>query len=729
MYHVVATKNDGTLWAWGNNNFGQLGINSISNYSSPKQVGALTNWLNIAGGQYHVVATKTDGTLWAWGTGTYGVLGLGTQTNYSSPKQVGAMTNWSKPSAYTYASAAVKTDGTLWAWGDNRAGELGLGNITAYSSPKQVGALTDWSVVYRGNSTTFAIKTDGTLWSWGSNTQGQLGLGNTTAYSSPKQVGALTNWGSIATPGEFILALTKPPATVPDKPTNVQATAGDSSATVTFTAPANGGSAITGYTVSVYTGGTKVGTVSGVSTSINVTGLVNGTTYTFTVKATNAIGTGLESEGNAPSVGSATQGGYYAGKVVDGGVTYALIVAPKASGANGGATLTWGAYGSSAPVATQTLTNGVAASNAMNSSEYPAAFYCKGLNIGGFTDWYLPARDELEVLYRNLKPGTTANYVAANWRTGTGFGTDGGANGYNANSSPVGAAYTSGSPAQSGIAAFKTGGTEVFVENYYWSSTEFGTNSAWLQSFSNGYQSFSTKNNGNYVQAIRRVLPSVISPLPSATPVALTIGGAYAGGYYAGNIVDGGVTYKLIVAPKASGANGGAKIQWKTSNTAAPVATQTLTNGVAASNAMNSSSYPAAFYCKGLNIAGYTDWYLPARDELEVLYRNLKPGTSTNVVGNRPNNGFGGDGLGYGTNANSSPVGAAYTSGSPGQTGIAVFKTGGTESFVEDWYWSSTESDTSQAWNQYFQVGYQSLVGKDGSSFTTRYVRAIRRVL
>ena len=522
--------------------------------------------------------------------------------------------------------------------------------------------------------------------------------------------------------------------TVPDKPTNVQATAGDSSATVTFTAPANGGSAITGYTVSVYSGGTKVGTVSGVSTSINVTGLVNGTTYTFTVKATNAIGTGLESEGNAPSVGSATQGGYYAGQVVDGGVTYALIVAPKASGANGGATLTWGPYGSSAPAATQTLTNGVAASNAMNSSSYPAAFYCKGLNIGGFTDWYLPARDELEVLYRNLKPGTTANYVAANWRTaanfGTGFGTDGGANGYNANSSPVGADYTSGSPAQTGIAVFKTGGTEAFVENDYWSSTEFNTGSAWDQGFTNGLQSNGSKTSSLYVRAIRRVLSSVLQSFPSATPVSLSIGGAYAGGYYAGNIVDGGVTYKLIVAPKASGANGGATLTWGPYGSSAPAATQTLTNGVAASNAMNSSSYPAAFYCKGLNIGGFTDWYLPARDELEVLYRNLKPGTTANYVAANWRTaanfgtGFGTDGGANGYNANSSPVGADYTSGSPAQTGIAVFKTGGTEAFVENYYWSSTEFDTGNAWGQNFSYGDQGNYGKGYG-----YVRAIRRVL
>jgi len=308
---------------------------------------------------------------------------------------------------------------------------------------------------------------------------------------------------------------TPPPAfgsggtTVPDKPTNVAATAGDSSATVTFTAPANGGSAITSYTVTVYSGSTVVGTVSGASTTINVTGLVNGTTYTFTVKATNAIGTGLETTGNAPTVGSSTQGGYYAGNIVDGGVTYKLIVAPNASGSNGGAGISWGPTGSSVAAA-QTLTNGVAASNAMNSSTYPAAYYCKGLNIGGFTDWYLPARDELEILYRNLKPGTTANYYVNPWRTtnfGTGFGLDNGANGYNANSSPVGAAYTASSPVQTGVAVFKTGGTEAFVDFPYWSSTEFNATLAWAQYFNDGTQTAGYRlSNYPVVRALRRVL-------------------------------------------------------------------------------------------------------------------------------------------------------------------------------------------------------------------------------
>jgi hypothetical protein len=572
-----------------------------------------------------------------------------------------------------------------------------------------------------------------------------------------------------------------------------------------------------------YTGTVSINSVILTAPSADLSVMYSGTTYTISVSVSDLAGNSVSDTSTTFTstilgVGGAYGGGYYAGNIVDGGVTYMLIVAPKASGANGGVSLAWGPL-IGVPNA-RTLTNGVAASNALNGSGFPAAYYCKGLNIGGFTDWYLPARDELEILYRNLKPGTTVNVAGARPAPGSGsfydhFGYDGLAYGTNENSSPLGVGYTASSPAQTGIAAFKTGGIEAFVEDVYWSSTDAmsgqDTNPVWVQRFTDGYQGGTSKNGSFYVRAVRReVLPVTVpdqptgitaiagdssatvlfttpyngswytvtayisgvsagitaagstspinitgltngtaytftvkatnaigtglesSPSNEITPVVLTVGGAYGGGYYIGNIVDGGVTYKLIVAPKASGANGGATIQWRTTNDAAPVATKTLTNGVAASNAMNSSTYPAAFYCKGLNIGGFTDWYLPARDELEILYRNLKPGTTApydsggawRTTANFGNAGFGLDNGANGFNANSRPVGSGYTSGSPAQTGIAVFKTGGTESFDESSYWSSTELDDYYVWVQYFGYGLQYYNLKTYAS----YVRAVRRV-
>jgi alpha-tubulin suppressor-like RCC1 family protein len=209
FYHVTSIKTDGTLWSWGRNSNGQLGLGNTTIYSSPKQVGSLTNWLNLGNGQSFATAIKKDGTLWAWGDNNSGQLGLNNTTNYSSPVQVGSLTNWLKTEGGNNFTLGIKTDGTLWSWGQNNDGQLGLSNATDYSSPKQVGSLTDWSkIATSGARACFAIKINGTLWSWGRNSSGQLGLGNRTYYSSPKQIGALTNWAQIATAGDsFTLAV------------------------------------------------------------------------------------------------------------------------------------------------------------------------------------------------------------------------------------------------------------------------------------------------------------------------------------------------------------------------------------------------------------------------------------------------------------------------------------------------------------------------------------------
>jgi alpha-tubulin suppressor-like RCC1 family protein len=194
----LGTKTDGTLWAWGFNNQGALGLNTTSYaVSSPTQIGALTNWLQVSAGIYNCIAVKTDGTLWSWGVNGVGHLGLGNRTSYSSPKQVGALTSWSKCVTGIYSCMAIQTNGTLWTWGYNNVGQLGHGNTTDYSSPKQVGSLTNWLLMANGYGVNGAIKTDGTLWMMGKSNHGQLGLGNNTSYSSPKQVGSSTSWTAL----------------------------------------------------------------------------------------------------------------------------------------------------------------------------------------------------------------------------------------------------------------------------------------------------------------------------------------------------------------------------------------------------------------------------------------------------------------------------------------------------------------------------------------------------
>jgi alpha-tubulin suppressor-like RCC1 family protein len=214
---VGGIKTDGTFWTWGVNYKGMLGLNESSPgpapgsdmYSSPVQLGTGTDWAHARWGEYCTMAVKTDGTLWSWGYNASGLLGLNSTIPWpsggeSSPRQVGTDTTWSTSmetlSTGYNASGAIKTDGTLWMWGGNGQGQLALNNKTGYSSPKQVGTDTDWSVLTGAGAVgVHAIKTDGTLWSWGQNNLGNLGHNNKTQYSSPVQIpGTWSKINSIA---------------------------------------------------------------------------------------------------------------------------------------------------------------------------------------------------------------------------------------------------------------------------------------------------------------------------------------------------------------------------------------------------------------------------------------------------------------------------------------------------------------------------------------------------
>jgi len=195
--YTVASKTDGTLWTWGNAG-AAMGLNAPvgDGKSSPTQIPG-TTWSSNArhGGQGsgHTRWIKTDGTLWAWGTNEYGQLGQGDKSHYSSPRQVGSSTNWVYTNRETvFSSFAVNTSGELYAWGRNNNGQLGLNNKTEQVNPTQVPG-TNWSSVSARQYATLATKTDGTLWSWGTNSNGRLGQNNNTAYSSPKQIPG-TNW-------------------------------------------------------------------------------------------------------------------------------------------------------------------------------------------------------------------------------------------------------------------------------------------------------------------------------------------------------------------------------------------------------------------------------------------------------------------------------------------------------------------------------------------------------
>ena len=194
------------------------------------------------------------------------------------------------------------------------------------------------------------------------------------------------------------------------------------------------------------------------------------------------------------------------------------------------------------------------------------------------------------------------------------------------------------------------------------------------------------------------------------------IGQPFGGGFYMGVMRFSDGDYLIIDAGKASETS----LAYKTSNTA-DSGTASFHDGWANTNAINDALHPAAKYCRDYRGGGFDDWYLPARDEQELRYRNGKPDTTANQIGSRPESGS------HGGNANSVPVGAPYTAGNPGQTVDPAFRTGGAQEFtVPTWYWISTQyaTNTNNAWIQRFSSGYQSYTTKT----TTSLVRPIRRV-
>tara|TARA_R110000744_G_C19272099_1_gene552599 strand:- start:50 stop:1144 length:1095 start_codon:yes stop_codon:yes gene_type:complete len=201
-YHTFhAVKSDGTLWGWGRNNQAMIGDGTTIARSSPVQIGALTDWATAVSNSTNGAATKTNGTLWTWGYGLYGALGDGTTVKRSSPVQVGSDTDWLKINLGSNLSGmAIKSNGTLWSWGWGNNGQSGTGvDSPKNSNVTQVGARTDWVDLLQGShSPQIALTSAGKLYAWGYNASGALGLGNTTNYSSPVQIGALTDWASIS---------------------------------------------------------------------------------------------------------------------------------------------------------------------------------------------------------------------------------------------------------------------------------------------------------------------------------------------------------------------------------------------------------------------------------------------------------------------------------------------------------------------------------------------------
>jgi alpha-tubulin suppressor-like RCC1 family protein len=216
LYFTIALKTDGSLWTWGSNVFGQLGLGDSgtgTNRNVPMRVGTETNWTAVSAGGYHSMALKSDGSLWTWGDNTNGQLGIGetgATTLRSVPTRIGTDSNWTNIFGGDRYTVALKLDGSLYACGQNTSGQLGNGTTTANNVLTRIGTDTNWKSVSAGGSHTIALKSDGSLWTWGVNTYGNLGLGDLgsgTNRTAPTRVGTGVNWKSIGTGGQFTLTV------------------------------------------------------------------------------------------------------------------------------------------------------------------------------------------------------------------------------------------------------------------------------------------------------------------------------------------------------------------------------------------------------------------------------------------------------------------------------------------------------------------------------------------
>jgi alpha-tubulin suppressor-like RCC1 family protein len=204
-HNGYALRADGTVRAWGNNGFGQLGNDWTSNVTGgspvPVPVVNLTDVTAIASGTSTAYALRENGTVWAWGSGRVGQLGNGTFCCDSDvPVQVSGLTDAIAVASAGDTGYALRANGTVVAWGANLNGELGNNSTVSFvSSPVAVSGLTGVTAITGGATNGYARRNNGTVWAWGRNSEGQLGNNTTVAFSRvPVQVSGLTTAAAIA---------------------------------------------------------------------------------------------------------------------------------------------------------------------------------------------------------------------------------------------------------------------------------------------------------------------------------------------------------------------------------------------------------------------------------------------------------------------------------------------------------------------------------------------------
>ena len=193
MKFYVLTKN-GEVYAWGRNNWNLLGFKTEEKYQkTPVKINELSNIEDIYSGGRSMFAKNKSGEVYAWGNNNEGQLGIGNKEAQSTPVKVKELSNIEDIYIYYENTFAKNKFGEIYAWGYNGDGRLGIGNTENQSSPIKVNDITNVEEIYIDGASTFAKTNTGEVYAWGNNDNGQLGIGNTENQSSPIKVNGITN--------------------------------------------------------------------------------------------------------------------------------------------------------------------------------------------------------------------------------------------------------------------------------------------------------------------------------------------------------------------------------------------------------------------------------------------------------------------------------------------------------------------------------------------------------
>lgn len=440
VYHTCGIRSNDTLWCWGDNWGGQLGDNTTGDKNAPVQVTGGGSWKSVFASYSDTCGIKSDDTLWCWGYGNNGELGQGAFASSLVPVQVAGGGTWKSVDSH----CGIKTDSTGWCWGYGGNGQIGNGSYADSNVPVQLGG--QWLSLSSGSEASCGVMVDGTLWCWG---VGGWPLGNNDQLYDdqlfPYPVWGGGRWKKVDSGYDYSCAI--------DKNDEAWCWGYEESALGLEDYPVS----LAGQPMNCPGAGGKPGTIM-YNTDESVLQYCDGAGW---------VGIGYKAPVADPCAGSpaagtvCSNGSVYAGLSPDGNVK--MFTTPADAGG-----FSWNNGNSSGYVATTRTSNTTGEANTAaiilvdadsgvgGTQPHQAAQQCADLNAHGQTDWYLPARNELNVLYTN----------------------------------------------RAAIGGFNTSG--AWPAGLYWSSSEIDVDEATGEYFNNGVQGNSNKQDSLSVRCVRK---------------------------------------------------------------------------------------------------------------------------------------------------------------------------------------------------------------------------------